>query len=157
MIRSLRKWFAFLLVSLLGALTSNQASAQPTCTALKVGTFFYRLHQTNGYDVTFRVTNTGSRDENQRLRHTIALDAWQNKQPEGPSYIPPDGRGSGTLSPQGGLSIKVNWNNGTIGVYTAKANISGDGFILVSGTTYDETHPNSRAKWTSKDRLSCAQ
>jgi len=154
--KALTKALVFFAATLTIVSFTSEALAQNNCAALKKGVYFYRLNQTNGFWVTFRIYNPASRDPNQRLRHTVGVEAWMNKQPEGPNYIPHDGLGQGTLSPQGGLSVRVEWQNGAIGVYTARAKVSGTGFVLVDGKTFDEVHPNSRAAWSSNDRLPCS-
>ncbi len=60
---------------------------------------------------------------------------------------------SGVLERSGRMNMQVNWGNGgSIGVYTAFADDSGE---LVDGRTFDRRTPSSSARWTSPRRLQC--
>ena len=150
------KHFCWATTAMILAAGSASAQTAQRCTSLRPGTVFYRLHQTNGFDVVLRVMKDEARDANARPRDTVSVEAWQNKEPQGPMGIPPDGTGTGTLGPGDGLDITVRWNNGTVGSYTARARRVQHGFDLVGGRTHDVIHPSSQANWASKDKLACA-
>ncbi len=142
-------------IAMLVAAVAAAAHAGEGCTRLKPASVYYRLHQTNGFDVVLQVTNADA-GAAARPSPSVRVLAWQNKEPEGPMNVRPDGAGTGVLGTREGLDITVHWNNGTVGVYTARARTLRRGFELVGGKTYDAVHPSSQATWASKDRLTCA-
>jgi hypothetical protein len=95
----------------------------------------YVIRQQNGYVVTLsRLTRDGSKFE-------------------ASAKSPGVGRGdaSGSLATNGRFKFNIDWDNGSVGIYTAL--VEDDGSV-VDGRTYDKAHPASWSTWTG-DSIGC--
>ena len=57
----------------------------------------------------------------------------------------------GTIASDGRFKFTIDWDNGTIGVYTAHIDESGE---VLDGRTYDKTNPSSWSLWRMQ-QVSC--
>ena len=63
------------------------------------------------------------------------------------------GDADGSIGSDGRFTFNIDWDNGSIGVYTAFVNADGE---VLDGRTFDQTHPESWSTWTTEN-LACAE
>lgn len=91
------------------------------------------IKQANGANVTLsRITRDGKKFE------------------ASAKYAGGRGDAAGSVDTRGRFKFNIDWDNGSVGVYTAHVEESGE---VVDGRTYDRSHPASWSTWTS-DNLS---
>jgi hypothetical protein len=61
---------------------------------------------------------------------------------------------SGTLNSKGRLKMTIEWDGGSVGVYTGV--VDDDGSVQ-DGRTYDEAHPGNWATWEGSDSIDCEE
>src|SRR5262245_54787680 len=88
------------------------------------------VHQSNGFHVLFDIGQHPA--GGQKLVGSATLDDGTT------------GDGRGRLR-NDQFHFKVAWPNGSVGVYDGSFNIEG----VITGVTFDETHPESQATWHS--------
>ena len=96
--------------------------------------------QTNGYNPTFKLNQTGS-----DIHGTAGYPHYYN-----PNSAPVTASVDGYIQGDN-FEVTAYWNNGTAGVYSGR--IGGRGRI--EGSTYDKRHPDAMARWYSEPTLSC--
>jgi hypothetical protein len=94
----------------------------------------FKIRQDNGFRVTFVLSQ---RDED--------ISGIAN-------YSGGGGNVEGFITSGGRLNLTVNWNNGSVGVYTGFVDDHGD---VQDGRTYDRTHPESWSTWRNTTSLTC--
>ena len=87
-------------------------------------------HQSNGFHVIFEIGQHP--DDGQDLVGSATLDDGTT------------GGGSGRVEGDE-FHFRVEWPNGSVGVYDGRFNAEG----VISGVSFDETHPESQATWFS--------
>jgi hypothetical protein len=96
--------------------------------------------QSNGYRADFSIVQPRIRDADSEAI------TWGDELMGVASHSGGTVKGDGTGSVVGRrFHFRVEWDNDTIGVYDGT--FDADGFV--TGTTFDERHPSSRATWRS--------
>jgi hypothetical protein len=134
--RSIGRFFAaFAIFTSAAVVTMDSAAA---CQWTAPGNFWGT--QSNGYGVNFLLAQTG-----QQLRGSATHARHYQRQ-----HVL--GRGSADGAIRGSsFVVTVYWGPSSVGVYEGTINAQG----RITGTTYDQRNPKSRAQWNSDILLAC--